>query len=237
MKWFFEEFGSSIISFIVGSILTWILVNRKNLKIAILSYINSKKEYRVSMSYLFRIKIENKYLLIKGKNIEQYQPVGGVYKYYASFSDMLNKYEIRPESGNSFYEENDLRVYVKGKYLSNLIIWFNSRLNREYNVYRELLEEFKENGIELTNDLLDIQIELIRNVNSGVHYSTHFRKNEVLLYDIFDVRLNDQTIEMIKEKLSENNQLVLVDFVEIESECVNIDNKSCKIGIHAKYLR
>ena len=42
-----------------------------------------KKEIRLSFSYLFKIQIDGKYLLIKGNRLKnQYQPVGGVYKYY-----------------------------------------------------------------------------------------------------------------------------------------------------------
>lgn len=45
------------------------------------------EEIRVSAAYLFRIKIENKYLLVKGNKISQYQPIGGVYKYKKERSD------------------------------------------------------------------------------------------------------------------------------------------------------
>ncbi|WP_374123545.1 SMODS-associated NUDIX domain-containing protein [Leptotrichia hongkongensis] len=42
------------------------------------------KNIRLSCAYLFQIKQDGKYLLIKGNQIEQYQPVSGVYKYYNS---------------------------------------------------------------------------------------------------------------------------------------------------------
>ena len=43
-----------------------------------------KTDYiRISFAYLFRIKIGNKYLLIKNsRGTKKYQPIGGVYKFY-----------------------------------------------------------------------------------------------------------------------------------------------------------
>ena len=54
--------------------------NYKRIWLFIQSVIHYNKDIRFSISYLYRIKIDDKYLLIKGSKIEQLQPVGGVYK-------------------------------------------------------------------------------------------------------------------------------------------------------------
>ena len=48
---------------------------------------------------------------------------------------------VRDENEESFYEENDLRIYVKGKYLCKVIKWFETMQNREFSVDREFKEE------------------------------------------------------------------------------------------------
>ena len=59
--------------------------NRLRIKIFSQSIMRWNKNIRLSCAYLFRIKYNGKYLLVKGNRIDQYQPIGGVYKYYASF--------------------------------------------------------------------------------------------------------------------------------------------------------
>ena len=52
--------------------------------------LNFNKDIYISFSYLYRIEIEGKYLLVRGELLDdRYQPVGGVYKYYQEASDFL----------------------------------------------------------------------------------------------------------------------------------------------------
>ena len=69
-----ENIFSSVFSFLIGSFLTWIWVNRGKLKILGHSIVHMKSDYRISAAYLFKIKVDSKYLLIKGNRIDQYQP-------------------------------------------------------------------------------------------------------------------------------------------------------------------
>lgn len=78
IDWLISNSAVAILSFFVGTALSWIISNRNILKIGFDSIIHWNQEYRMSISYLFKIKIDNKYLLIKGNRIEQYQPIGGV---------------------------------------------------------------------------------------------------------------------------------------------------------------
>src|SRR5690625_659748 len=91
-----------VFSIIITSIITWLATNRKRVKISIQSLFRWNKEIRISCAYLFRIKYEDKYVLIQGNRINQYQPVGGVYKYYDSFKSIKESLEITDEQEPNF---------------------------------------------------------------------------------------------------------------------------------------
>ena len=64
-----------------------------------------KKEIRLSFSYLFKIQIDGKYLLIKGNRLKnQYQPVGGVYKYYPEA--ILQEKQLRDNIFSAYWDTN-----------------------------------------------------------------------------------------------------------------------------------
>ncbi len=237
IDWFISNSAVAILSFFVGTALSWIISNKNIFKIGFDSIIHWNQEYRMSISYLFKIKIDNKYLLIKGNRIEQYQPVGGVYKYYESFKDNFNKWGVRDENEESFYEENDLRIYVKGKYLCKVIKWFETMKNREFSVDREFEEELIYTDILPHDALNNAKFEFLSRQNSGVHMSQHFKCREVLIYDIIEVKLRKEDVDILVDKCKTDIQIIFADYESIERECVSIMGKSCKIGAHAKYIK
>ncbi len=108
-----------------------------------------KKEIRLSFSYLFKIQIDGKYLLIKGNRLKnQYQPVGGVYKYYPEAKPALESFgyisDIKMGNTN---ETDDLRINIKGKNLLSFMEWFLSMKDREYDPCREFREELLVSGL------------------------------------------------------------------------------------------
>ena len=55
-------------------------------------YLGFKNQYiRFSMSYLYRIKVKDKYLLVKSSNFHHYQLVGGKYKRLKGTQSLLRK--------------------------------------------------------------------------------------------------------------------------------------------------
>lgn len=125
--------STNIISFILSVLaglklgwLVWIFryffENRRNLFIAIKAIFLWNTEIRLSISYLFQIKASDKYLLIKAGRIEQYQPVGGVFKMLPSFKEIKRNCEIRDDESIPIDKTNrdDLRIRVKGKSLQKL---------------------------------------------------------------------------------------------------------------------
>lgn len=222
----------TIFSYIVTAIITWLATNRRRVKISFQSLFRWNKEIRISCAYLFRIKHEDKYVLIKGNRIDQYQPVGGVYKYYDSFKSIKDSLDITDEQEPSFYENKDLRIRIKGKNILKFLDWFDSKKNREVLVNREFIEE-----IGLNDDLNQLLIrntkfEFIKEIKEPITYSKYFKIDEIKIFDIFDVEISKAILDEIIKR--DNIQLISKD--DIEKECVFFDDKSRKIAMTAKYI-
>ena len=66
---------------------------------------------RVSASYLFNIQLDNQYLLVKSERRNQYQPIGGCYKYFSDAEDFLSSIGAIPEKkSNGIDSLMDLRL-------------------------------------------------------------------------------------------------------------------------------
>ena len=224
-----ENIGTNLISSGIWFLIGIFAANYRRIGLFVKSLIHWSEDIRFSIAYLYKIKIDDKYLLIKGSKIEQLQPVGGVYKVCSSFSTI--------ESERGFYEKEDLRFCIKGKNISKVLNWFDSRKNREVAVYREFYEEIIKNNILPIEVLSSMRIEFLKQIKPKMAYSKHFKKNEILLFDIYEIHLPDEYTDMIRKYVKEENDLIkLVDREDIEKECVDIRGKSFKIGAHSQYI-
>ena len=165
---------------------------------------------RISFAYLFRIKIDGKYLLVSnGRGTEKYQPVGGAYKttdkekiflkenYYLSEDDKI------PMDVSS---KNDYRMFVPASKLKDFVRRFDKTIDRELvnNLKREFREELIDTGIL---DFQNISYRYCGRHITTVEFSRHFQCYELLLADIVELI---PTIEQ-EEKLRE---LTLADSKE-----------------------
>lgn len=217
---------------ILGFIISTIYFNRNFIYLYCQSIIRWNKEIRVSYAYLFRIKYEGKYLLIKGNRINQFQPIGGVYKYYDSFADKKRELEIRDEDSNNFYESRDLRQIIKGKYFIKYLRWFLSENNREVMVSRELLEEL--NVVESLSKeiILNTEIEYLNTITEKIKFSEHFKICEHKIFKIYDVRIPGQFLINIID----NDKFCLVEANDIDRLRVIKNNVSVSIAETARYI-
>lgn len=232
-----ENIGISLISSGICFLIGIFAANYRRIGLFVKSLMHRSEDIRFSIAYLYKIKIDDKYLLIKGSKIEQLQPVGGVYKVCSSFSTIERKLNIIFENKRGFYEKEDLRFCTKGKNISKVLNWFDSRENREVAVYREFYEEIIKNNILPIEVLSSMRIEFLKQIKPKMAYSKHFKKNEILLFDIYEIHLTNEYIDMIYKYVKEENDLIkLVDREDIEKECVDIRGKSFKIGAHSQYI-
>lgn len=233
--WLIDKVFSDVISFAVGGSLTFILTNRKYLRLWISTNIGKAREKKVrfSLAYLFRIKIDGKYLLVKNSKISnQYQPIGGVYKKFESFKKISDELGVTEEKKTNFRVPDDLRVYVQSKNTIKFAKWFHTRKNREFNVIREFYEEIIDKNILEIQNLKDIEFEFIKTYDSGLHYTEQFDSYEILLHDIFEVRLKSNDAEKLKQYVdsSSDNYLILVEQTDILRKAVTIGGVDYKIG-------
>lgn len=158
--------------------------------------------------------------------------MGGVYRNFDSFVDIANKLEVTDEKKENFRVPNDLRVYVQSKNVIKFLEWFKTRRNREVNVVREFIEEIIDKNILEIQNLRDIEFEFIRTYDSGLHYAEQFSSYEILLHDIFEVRLKSNDAEKLKQyvDLSSDNYLILVEQTDILRKAVTIGGVDYKIG-------
>lgn len=202
------------------------------LKIYYQSLIRWNKNIRLSCAYLFRIRYNNKYLLIRGNRIDQYQPIGGVYKYYDSFNGLKENLELKDESESHFYENGDLRLVTTGKHLVKFLDWFDTKKNREITVIRELIEELEPSGISIENLIKQSQVEYLKTVKEPITFSTHFQMDELKIFEIFEVKIPKEILDDVLK--SEHYLPVKAEY--IEKFCFTKDGLSKKISATARYI-
>ncbi|MBU3197389.1 hypothetical protein KPL26_12040 [Clostridium algidicarnis] len=233
----------SVASGLVTGWLAWIFKyvfeNRKNLLLSIKAMCLWNTEIRVSISYLFQIKIDGKYLLVKGNRIEQYQPVGGVFKMLPSFKELKRNYEITDDARLPIDKtsKDDLRIRIKGKNLIKLLRWFYLRKNREVGVHREFYEEMIKTEILGIDSLNSFTPEYCKTVNTNIRYSKYFRCKEILIYEIYELDLTPEEEKQILEYVKDNpSKAILATQDDIAKECIDLEGVSKKIGEHANHI-
>ena len=226
-----DIFVNLIVAFITFLAST-IFHNRLRLKIYYQSLIRWNKNIRLSCAYLFRIRYNNKYLLIRGNRIDQYQPIGGVYKYYDSFNGLKENLELKDESESHFYENGDLRLVTTGKHLVKFLYWFYTKKNREITVIRELIEELEPSGISIENLIKQSQVEYLKTVKEPITFSTHFQIDELKIFEIFEVKIPKEILDDVLK--SEHYLPVKAEY--IEKFCFTKDGLSKKISATARYI-
>lgn len=226
-----DIFVNLIVAFITFLAST-IFHNRLRLKIYYQSLIRWNKNIRLSCAYLFRIRYNNKYLLIRGNRIDQYQPIGGVYKYYDSFNGLKENLELKDESESHFYENGDLRLVTTGKHLVKFLDWFDTKKNREITVIRELIEELEPSGISIENLIKQSQVEYLKTVKEPITFSTHFQMDKLKIFEIFEVKIPKEILDDVLK--SEHYLPVKAEY--IEKFCFTKDGLSKKISATARYI-
>lgn len=179
----------------------------------------------LSFSYLYKIEVEGKYLLVRGHRMkDRYQPVGGVYKFYPEAREFLNSIHYQPDTmvGN-FEDTDDLRIRIKGKHLLAFMDWFLSMKNREYDPTREFYEELIQTGMLPEEPFRHLQYRKVYVHNNGVTKSiVPERIPEVIYADIFEVTLNNEQIKLVKAALASHpNDLCLATPDEMKSRRFN----------------
>ncbi|MEV5739908.1 hypothetical protein AB0L30_07600 [Microbispora rosea] len=182
-------------------LLDTVLANRRYLLFAWYAVRYRSSHIRISASYLFRIKIGNQYLLIKGKRFSQYQPIGGVYKVTPSAKATLNKIGALDDNLVPIDEisENDLRIRIAAKNLVSFIRWFESGEARETSPWREFYEELIKSEILPSKDFPYIYHDYVRREFRPLRFSAYAQSLELLIADIYElIPTASQTTDLLQ---------------------------------------
>ena len=197
----------------VASAIIFLLVQTISRNIEHLSYLWYSIRYwdtliRLSVSYLFRIKVAGKYFLIKGKRFEQFQPVGGVFKRYPSsevFFSSINALDndLIPIDEKS---DGDLRVRVKGSHLIGFLKWFYSMNGREVSGWREFYEELISTNLFPESIFPYISYQYVRRYSHPIRYSNYAQSKEILIAEIYELVLTPRQEEFLLDLVNSQSQ-------------------------------
>jgi hypothetical protein len=160
-----------------------------------------RTEIRISASYLIRVESQGKYLLIRGSRYpDQFQPVGGVYKFNPSALETFRAWGLRSDDFIPIDEASvdDLRVRISGRHLPSFLKWFESGKNREQGASREFYEELVRNGPLPVSLLPKVRFDFRRRHVNKLRYSEFVQCYELLVADIFDLVCTDTQVEQIR---------------------------------------
>ena len=193
--------GSSIAGIVLGFLIpgvvnsfqdlfdttSWKISQRKLMRGGI---INDNTIVRISFAYLYRIKINNKYLLVKNeRGTGKYQPVGGVYKLLGNEKvELKNRYQIKDDDKIPIDESSrdDYRLRMENKYLRKFVWRFDHKAEREqiYDLGREIREELVEKAIV---NWTDISYRFCGRHITELRFGEHFQCYEILLADVLEL--------------------------------------------------
>jgi hypothetical protein len=170
-------------------VLDGIASNSRYLRLAYYSIRYPRRYIRMSISYLFRIKVDNAYLLIKGHRWPHYQPVGGVYKMSSGAKQTMDDIgalddDLVPIDTVSLH---DLRLRIPARKLVPFVRWFESGLSRENSPWREFYEELLKPGILSNEEFPFIFDNFIRRDIRPIRFSRYDQSMEIMIADIHEL--------------------------------------------------
>lgn len=183
---------------------------------------------RISFAYLYRIKIGDKYLLVKNeRGTGKDQPVGGVYKLFGNEKiELKNRYKVKDDNKISIDESsrNDYRLRIENRYLRKFVKRFDCKADRERidNLSREFREELIDKNIVNWNH---ISYRYCGRHITELHWGKHFQCYELLLADIVELLPTpeqEQDLRNLQNQYSENYRFVTAE--EISSLGVNTNS-------------
>lgn len=181
----------SILAPILAFLIDQALENIKQLKLLWMTRFKLRNQkIRFSMSYIFRIHINDKYLLVKNSKWDFYQPVGGVYKInIGEEKNLMDKYGMERDKKMKTYgiAKNDLRVFVPAKKALCFLKWFESGKNREVSHWREFYEELVGPKVLNIDEFPHIEYRFVGNLKTPLKFNKKWECYELLSYDVYDL--------------------------------------------------
>lgn len=199
---------------------------------------------RFSMSYQYRIKVKDRYLLVKNSNWDHYQHVGGKYKRLPVTQKVLADYgavdDLKlPTSG---LMKADLAVFVPARNAIKFLDWFDSGREREISHWREFFEELIEGkGSVLTKvNFPYVTYDFVCSIRTPLKKALGWECLEILQYDVLDLLPTQAQQEELEQLLDagDTDYIKWADHELIQS--LGHDRRSrtllYRIGRHTKWV-
>ena len=179
---------------------------------------------RYSISALLRIQIDDRYLLVKNRHWDKYQPVGGVLKRLPHSAHSLCDLGVREDNmfNHDDINRGDLRVHVPARSVSRFLNWYASGVGRELEPWREFYEELVRPGILQSAVFPFVLAQHIRRHNTGIYRAPHLNNGaryECRIAEIFEILPNeDQKKALIDLSLQEDARIkwTTADLIETQ---------------------
>ncbi|GLZ37144.1 hypothetical protein [Actinokineospora sp. NBRC 105648] len=175
--------------------------NLTNLRLLYVSIRHRNALIRVSFSYLFRIEDEGKFLLVRGRRLDQFQPVGGVYKANASASGRFRDWGVQSDDliPIDTVSGKDIRLRVPGRHLYAFFRWFESGKDRETSPWREFYEELIATEVLPSREFPYLYHNFVRREVRPLRYSDHAQSLELLVADVYELKPTDAQLTVLRE--------------------------------------
>lgn len=216
-----------------------LIANGRYIRLAYYSVRHHQSHIRISASYLFRIQVDGKYLLVRGHRFPQYQPVGGVYKFAPSAQSFLN--EIRAVTDDLVpvdeTSKDDLRIHIPARHLIKFVRWFEAGSSRESSQWREFYEELVSTRIVPRDTFPYIFADYIRREIRPLRWSEHANSLELLIADIYELLPTREQLGILEDlSRTERDGIFWATRDQIKRRGVNPgSNQTVVIGEHTSW--
>nr|WP_240982582.1 hypothetical protein [Streptomyces sp. S3(2020)] len=167
-----------------------------------------RRTVRISAAYLFRIKVDGKYLLVRGSRFPHYQPVGGVFKFSAQGQGFLASIGALDDDLVAIDEKSkaDLRIRLLGSHLSKFYSWFDDRRGREDSPWREFYEELVVTSVLPRETFPYIFHDYQGRIVDKIRYSSRADSLEVLIADVYELLPNIEQEQALRNTFASNSE-------------------------------
>lgn len=157
-----------------------------------------KTEIRISASYLYRIKINDLYFLIRSqRRPNQFQPVGGVVKYLPEATAFLTSISAKEDDFIPVDDDSrcDLRITIEGRHVFSFMNWYDSAMGRERDCWREFYEELVAAKILSIENFGYVFTRFITRHEQPICFSVAEQKCKLQIADIYELIATDSQMK------------------------------------------
>ena len=217
--------------------------NRKRFITIMVSYLPHKRKQKLRLSFSYLLKIyDEKYFLIYNSLKNQYQPVGGVYKYdQQKMSDRFEDWTIERDTATNVENgEYDLRLFIYNRFkLRKFLTWFDRDEDRESDPWREFHEELVSTGILDGKQFYYIDYSKKWVCQTGIFKDKYRNGQESLkVFHVYEMnwtnKLHLEAVQVLKT--SHDERIIWVSADEIKQGFVMHNDKKKIISTTARLL-